>query len=740
MKLWRITAILLIIATGCTAAGGSLPTAAVVETPTQSLPTPEIITTHVPEAESAAKFFLDAWKAEDYPKMYSILTALSKDAITADDFAKKYSDTAINLTLQSLDYTILSSLTNPTRAQVAYRVTYKTVLLGEIQRDITMNLSQEKGYWLVEWEDGLILPELTGGNHLSLDVKIPARGNIYDRTEKAIAAQTDAVAVGVVPANILPDDEGNLLLTISKMTGIPAPWIRSKYFGTENYYINVGETTQDQYMQYAGTLANFSGVDVTPYNTRFYYEDGIAPQVIGYVQLVPAEELESYRRKGYLGDEKVGVSGLEKWGEDKLAGTHGGSLYVIDPQGQIVTRMASVEPVKSQSIYTTIDRDLQEGTQKALAGFTGSAIVMERDTGRILAIASVPDVDPNLFDPNNVNFQFLGQELSDPRQPLVNRATQGLYPLGSVFKIITMASALESKEFDAQFDFNCTHEFTEVPNLTLYDWTYKKGYAPSGMLHSLQEGLMRSCNPLFWHIGLELYRKGLGTAIPDMAKGFGLGSLTGIEGVGEEAGNIPTVESEGDATNIAIGQGTLLVTPLQVVDFIAAMGNGGILYTPQIIEKIAPPDGEPTYQFTPQVRGNLPVSAENIKIIQEGMRMVVADARGTAHRTFSSLQIPVYGKTGTAETSVGDETHAWFAGYTDYNSPNKPDIAVVVMLEYQGEGSDWAAPIFRRIVELYFYGQMSRTYPWESTYYVTSTPTSPSTPTPDVTATPKKKK
>jgi penicillin-binding protein 2 len=739
MKLCNAILILAFLLVSCSpAAGTPIPNQPI--NPVDVLPTPVIQTTHVPNPESAAIFFLDAWKSEDYPKMYSLLTQLSKDAITLDDFTKKYKETAINMTLQGIEYTILSSLTNPTRAQVAFRTTYKTVLLGEIQRDITMYLDQEKSYWMVEWEDGLILPELSGGNRLSMDVKIPARGNIYDRNESAIAAQADAVALGVVPSNILPDDEGNLLLWLSKMTNIPAPWIRSRYFGTENYYINVGETTNDRYLDYAGALANTSGVEVTPYNTRFYYDGGVAPQVTGYVQLVPAEELEAYQRKGYLGDEKVGVSGLERWGEDKLAGTHGGNLYVIDPQGQIVTRLASVEPVKSQSIYTTLDKNLQLGVQEALAGFAGSAVVIERDTGRVLAMASAPDYDPNLFDPNNVNFQFLGQSLSDTRQPLVNRATQGQYPLGSVFKIITMAAALESKLYTKESTYNCTSEFTEVQNLILYDWTVKKELPASGMLN-LQEGLMRSCNPWFWHIGLDLFRKGVGTAIPDMARGFGLGSATGIEGVDEEVGNIPTVETEGDATNIAIGQGTLLVTPLQVANFVAAVGNGGTLYTPQIIEKIAPPDGDPTFLFEPKIKGKLPVSEENLISIQEAMRLVVAAPRGTAHRTFAGMQIPIYGKTGTAETSLGDQTHAWFAGYTDAKNPAKPDIAIAVMLEYQGEGSDWAAPIFRRIVELYYNGQISRTYPWETTYYVTATPTLPGgTATPEPSATPKKRK
>ncbi len=206
MKLWRIAVILVIITTGCSAATGSTPSQP-AQSATQPLPTPMVLTTRVPDPESAAKVFLDAWKAEDYPKMYSLLTPISKDAITLEDFNKKYTDTAINMSLQTIDYLILSTLTNPTNSQVALKITYHTVLLGDIDREMTMSLDQDKGYWLVQWEDGLILPELKGGNHLSLDYKIPARGNIYDKNEKAIAAQTDAVALGVIPAYITPDSE-----------------------------------------------------------------------------------------------------------------------------------------------------------------------------------------------------------------------------------------------------------------------------------------------------------------------------------------------------------------------------------------------------------------------------------------------------------------------------------------------------------------------------------------------------
>ena len=729
--------ILLLLVTACNSGVATQTTPA--QSTLDNLPAPQVYVTEAPYSRAAAEGFLNAWVAEDYNQMYAYLTPLSQDAISLDDFIALYKDTIVNLSMIEMDYEILSTLTNPKTGQVAYRVTYNTSLLGEIARDMVMNLSLENGGWMIQWEDAMILPELKGGNRLAMDVKIPSRGNIYDSEGNTLVAQSDAIALGIIPEQVPDGQEGRLFDELAKLTGKTWESIQALYednYGI-NWYVPVGEATLQDIQNRYEILTGLGGLVMNDFSSRFYFDGGVAPHVTGYVQTIYKEDLEEYQRKGYRGDEKVCAAGLESWGEEFLSGTRGASLYVVDPKGQIVTRIAQSSSLPSMSIYTTLDKEFQADVQLAMSGFKGSIVVMERDTGRILAMASSPTFDPNVFEPQNYNssWQLEDVVLSDDR-PLVNRVTQGGYPLGSVFKIITMAAALESGLYTEDTVYDCQHEFTELPDLVLYDWTYEKEVAPSGEL-TLPQGLMRSCNPYFWHIGLDLFRQNLPNAVTDMALAFGLGNPTGIGHLDEDSGNMPYPNNEGDAVQQAIGQGAMLVTPLQVVKFIAAIGNGGTLYRPQVVEKVVSPNGEEIEVFEPEAMGTLPISDETLRIVRDGMRSVVADPRGTAQRTFLSLNYPVYGKTGTAENPIGD-SHAWFAGYTDANREDKPDIAIVVIAENAGEGSEIGAPIFRRVVELYFEGKASRLYWWEASLNVTITPTplNTNTPFPQDTPTP----
>jgi len=739
---------------GCSQSTPIAQTPTVTGLPTPSLPGPQVKTTTVPDPQTVAQSYLDHWKAEEYPAMYALLTKVSQDAISEADFTARYQDVANEAALSSWDYEILSSLKNPESGQVGYKVILNSVLVGDIERDTMMNLGLENGEWRIQWDDSLILPELRGGNNLYMDYSIPSRGNIYSSDGSALVAQADAVAIGLNTGAVDPAQEDGLLGEIYRLTGVHPDTLSGmieawRPFG---YYLPVADISVDALAPREAVLAGYSGVILSPFRTRYYFDDGISPHILGYMSLIQPEEVDYYKRLGYRVDERVGRDGLEYYAEKALAGVRGGVLYVRDQNKNIITQLAAKDPQPAQAVYTTLDYDLQQGLQRSNAlsdGMQGAIVVMERDTGRVLAMLSSPGFNPNLFEPTNYNYSYLINDLYDPTTtPLLNRATQGQYPLGSVFKIVTMSAALESGLYTKDTEYNCEYFFTELQGMQPNDWTYdhylKDGKTqPSGLL-TLPQGLMRSCNPFFWHIGLGFYNRGMYTAISDMARGFGLGSPTGIE-IGDEAGQIPDPTSEVDAINLAIAQGNTLVTPLQVANFIAAVGNGGTLYTPQIIDRIVPVVGDPTYVFTSTVRGILPISPENLSIVQQAMVSVVMNPRGTAYRTsayglnsfVNTTGIPVAAKTGTAESGYADP-HAWFAGYTFAGLENRPDIAVAVLVENGGEGSVVAAPIFRRVLEIYFLGSPQMRYPWEAQIGVVATPTPEvtETATPEVTETP----
>ncbi len=728
MKYLRWLNIIVIMTFMSACSSGAVPIPG-IPTSTQ-LPPPIVNVTSAPNPEITLGNYLMAFKTDDYNTMYSLLSKVSQDAITLEDFAKRNRDALNTMSAGSFDYEVHSSLVNPYSAEIAYGVTYHTALVGDIQRDIVARFVLENGEWKLQWDDGLIMPEMAGGNTLRMDYNVPARGNIYDRNGDLLAGQSDVYAFSITPGNVTNDSFGILVSEASRLCGIDQQVLTDKINDGINaaplYPIPLCEASEQESQRIRSIYP--AGLEWTPYNSRYYSDHGVASNVVGYTQSIFAEDLEKYRRLGYAGDERVGSAGIEKWAENYLGGKHGGTLYVVTPTGDIVTRVAENTPQPADSVYLTLDRNLQYYAQRSLEGFTGAAVVIEVKTGRVLAMASSPGFDSNAFEPNNPNASALLSSL--PEGSLVNRAAQGQYPLGSVFKIITMSAGMESGLFTPETEYDCQYDWTLLPDQVRHDWTWQhcqdrlaagkecntSDSQPSGLL-TLPQGLMRSCNPYFWQIGYTLFQNNRSNDIANMARAFGLGQLTGIGEIEELPGQINDPPTAIDVVNQAIGQGDVQVTPLQVASFIAALGNGGTLYRPQVVEKVEPVDGgTSTPIFKPEARGTLPIQPFRMDVIRKAMIDVVQNPRGTANFRLRGLSIPVAGKTGTAESGSG-KPHAWFAGYTmASDSSGLPDIAVAVILENQGEGSDWAAPVFRSIVETYYNGS-PQSKPWYADSY-----------------------
>ena len=699
--------------------------------PSGELPTPQMQVSAAPDVDSAAVSFLDLWEIGEFDQMYELTSSDSKQRMITEDFTAFYQETAYNATLQSIETQLLSSMKNPNSATIKYKVIFNTALFGSFEREIDMNLTLEDDVWKVDWNPGLVMPELAGGNRLQLETIYSERGDIYARDAQPIVDQTTAYAIAIIPNQIEDGKEGILLNYLADLTGRTPESIQASYedIRRTNWYVPVGEVSADEINENWDVITGLGGLQLAEFQSRYYYNGGIASQAIGYLLSITPEQMEEYQAKGYLGDEQIGQAGLEKYAEESLAGKPAASLYVVDPEGQILSYLNQADAILPQEIVTTFDKNLQIEAQKALLGFKGAVVVMEVETGRILAMASSPNFNPNLFTSENRNSaEMLDEMLNDGQQRLLNRVTQGLYPLGSVFKIIGMAAALESDLYTSETTYYCGSYFEELPGESFKDWTVDKDLPPSGTL-TITQGLTRSCNPWFYHIGLDLFRQKGATYISEIARGFGLGSATGIDQVTEDTGQIIDPATDGDAVQQGIGQGDMLVTPLQVVRFTGALANGGTLYRPQIIERIISVNGVDVYTFSPQVDGTLPVSQETLDAISVGMRGVVRSSIGTAVDELGDLSISTYGKTGTAENPLGD-SHAWFTGYTSTGREDKPDIAVTVIIENGGEGSEVGAPVFRRVIETYYFGEPLKLYPWESDFNLTRTPTPEFTETP----------
>jgi penicillin-binding protein 2 len=661
------------------------------------LPTPTLA---LLPADETAFAFLQAWEREDYPAMYSLLSYAAQDATSEDAFVETYRQVVEEATILKVIPRVLAAYQPGDQAKVSFAATFQTALVGDFEVQNEMLLTFEEGQWGVEWSPALILPQLGADTFLRLSTRAPSRGNIYDRNGLGLAVQGELVEVGIIPGQI--EDEAGVLALLSAMLGQSPAALQARYADAlPDWYVPLGELSADVGQVYFEQLSTTPGIELREAWTRSYRPEIIAPHVVGVVGPIPSEEVESWRAQGYSGDEMVGQMGLERWGEPYLAGQRGGRLEILTNSGQVVAVLADRPSRESSSLYTTFDREFQRKVQDILGQQLGAIVVLEAKTGRVLALATYPTFDPNPFATGISAGQWQSLQ-ADLRRPLVDRATQGTYPPGSVFKIVTMAAGMEAGGLDASSSFICKGTWTGLgPEWPKTCWL-KSGH---GNIR-LDKALTVSCDITFYQVGLLL--NGVNQSVlPDYARRFGLGANTGIE-VEEEPGLVPDPAwkiqakgegwAPGDAVNLAIGQSELLVTPLQIATMLAAVGNGGTLYHPQVVEMIASDPKNPDWEFEPQVAGQLPVSADNLAVIQDSLYKVTSASYGTAYQAFEGLSLPVAGKTGTAESGQHNP-HAWFAGYAPADDP---EIAIAVIVEHAGEGVTYAAPLFRKVIETYF--------------------------------------
>lgn len=456
-------------------------------------------------------------------------------------------------------------------------------------------------------------------------------------------------------------------------------------------------------------------IEVEP--MRNYLYGNTASHIFGYVGEINQEELEASKDKGYRPGDLFGKMGLEKVLESYLKGIDGGQQVEVTASGKPIKVLGQKEPIPGHSVTLTIDIKLQQIAENKLKeqllklqtdkykpfpnAKRGAVVALNVKTGEVLAMASIPDFDPNMFARGITQKEW--EEISkNPLNPMVNLAIAGTYPPGSVFKMVTATAALEEK---------VTNENEFVRDTGVY-WTIlpKRCWRAGGHgMVNMVRALAESCNIYFYEMGRRL---GIDN-IEKYAKLYGLGSITGIELPGEKPGRVASREYKkntftrpddkiwypAETLDAAIGQGYNSFTPIQIANYVAAIANDGVWMKPHLIKSIEDPDGNIVLEKNPEIGGQLDFSKDTFRIIKEGMRAVTLPG-GTAYSVFADFPISVAGKTGTAEWDVTKDPHGWFVAFAPYEDP---EIAVAVFIEQAGSGGTTGGPVARAIFEEYFH-------------------------------------
>ena len=573
--------------------------------------------------------------------------------------------------------------------------------------------------WYLQVIKGDELRQRSENNRVRIVEVKPLRGAIMDAKGNILAANQPCFDVSLIPGNaknvkdtlqMLEDFYRQEGLEFNKIEGVE----RLKSFVPVKLGKNISRRELAVVETHSVDLPGIS-VDVVP--VRRYLMGEMSAHVLGYVSEISPDELKNDSSRTYKSGDRVGKYGVEKYLDRYLKGVSGGEHVEVNVSGRRVRVLGKTSPVSGDNVTLTLDSDLQQAAWEAMEGINkdgttvskvGSVIAMDPRDGSVLAMVSRPSFDPNLFNQGIPASEW--ERLSkDPFRPMENKPIAGQYPPGSTYKLIVAAAALQEGLITPDTAFTCPGYYT-YGNRTYRCWQ-KKGHGHI----SLHRAIVSSCDVYFYNVGRIL---GV-DKLAEYARAFGLGEVSGIDILGEKAGNIPTRAwklkrfrepwQPGETISISIGQGYVTLTPLQLLNAYCAIANGGTLYKPRFIKKIETIDRKLIKEFGPEVRRTLPISKENIELLRKALWGVCNEPGGTAHAC-QRKEADVSGKTGTAQvvgmkddrkgpSGYKFQDHALFVAYAPVENP---EIAVVVVVEHGGHGGSAAAPVARKVIDAYF--------------------------------------
>jgi penicillin-binding protein 2 len=554
--------------------------------------------------------------------------------------------------------------------------------------------------WYLQVLEGGKLQEMSERNRIRIRPVAAPRGILFDRNGLALVDNRPAFTLSLIPREM--DDRDTIMARLSVLLKIPMRELeealeRVPPDSFRPVRVRRG-LTLDEVTKVEERKLELPGVVVEVEPQRVYPTSTFAAHLLGYVREVSDDQMKQGR---YRRGDMIGQSGLERLLDEHLRGRDGGERIEVDALGRPVQVMRREEPDPGAQVITTVDRRIQEAAERAMAGRSGAVIVMDPRNGDVLAMTSSPAFELDRLTGNLDREEWL-KVIRDPLTPLMNRALQSQYAPGSVFKVVVAAAGLQEGSLTPMDRTYCNGEFH------LGQWTFKD-WKEGGHGHvDTRTALIHSCNIFFYQSGLKVGP----AAIARYAEAFGLGSPSGIDLGGEKAGMVPFLDGRrridgrkwqaGDTVNMSIGQGQVLVTPMQIARMMSAVANGGVLWRPRLVQRVERVDGSLAYSSSSKMTGRVDLSPIVWAFLRQALSGVVNEG-GTG----GAARIPgidVAGKTGTAQSvsksdSAKGQDHAWFASFAPAQDP---EVVVVVLVERGGKGGQVAAPIARQIYQAIF--------------------------------------